>query len=499
MSTLQATPAPQPAGAPRPQPGDRMDPLGPTIVLLAIALGLAYLAAYTGADITKPTSPATLAIGGPALAACALIALRHPAITTVAAVGAMAFSGAAAARWSLPIEGVITILLAGLVLATGIAYAFVERARTFFVAPSAVVVGAFVLLCASQIPFAESTTVGTRAFMAGPAYLLLIIGLAYAPWEPETRWRVVKGLIGVALAAGIYALIQEVSGPSTAEVSHARRSSGVGGDLALFGSLPNRVELGSWCAIAVPFLTAMALAATGRWRAIAATALGLSVLALLGSQVRTALVAAGVGIGVVLALLVLARSFGIARLGTAVLAAGGLLVAGTIGYAVTVADTQEKSERFSRILDPGSDFSFQQRVQKWEQALDEINAEPLGQGLGTAGSTQRNYSRFLRLDNAFVDNSWLEVGIQLGYPGLLMLSAAALALLLGIGRASLATLDPRAAATGIGAAAALTAWLVNMMTGGTYESWGAVLLWLLLGLALAPFVGRSSDRPSTAA
>lgn len=498
MSTLQATPAPAPS-APGRAPEDRSDPVGPTIVLLGIALGLAYMAAYTGANITKPTSPATLAIGGPALAACALIAVRHPVLTTSVAVGVMAFSGALAARWSLPVEGPITLLLMGLVLSTGVAYAFGERSRVLFIAPGVMLVAAYLLLAASQIPFAESMTVGTRAFMAGPVFLMLVIGLAYAPWEPETRWRVVKSVVAISLAAGIYALIQEISGPSTAEISSARRSAGVGGDLALFGSLPNRVELGSWCAVAVPFLTAMALATTGRWRAIATAALALSVLALLGSQVRTALVAAGIGVAVVLALLVAARSFGIAKLGTAVLAAGGLLVAGAIGYAVTVADTQEKSERFSRILDPGSDFSFQQRVEKWEQALDEINSEPLGQGLGTAGTAQRNYSRFLRLDNAFVDNSWLEVGIQLGYPGLLMLGAAALALLLGIGRAAIATLSPQAAAVGIGATAALTAWIVNMMTGGTYESWGAVLLWLLLGLALAPFVGRSSERPSTAA
>jgi len=493
--------APTPAHvqrAPAPPRGAAVS-LAPGLLVLGGVAVVVAIAIAGPAELFDPLSEPTLTLAIPGVAVTTLLALRMPVAAMAAIAATAAFSGALGTNYEVPVETLNWFFVIGLIAATILSHALATRYQRFSLWPGLALLGGFVVLALSQIPFAESTEIGLRAFLAGPLYILIAFTVAYALWREETRWRVMQALIVISLLAGLYALYRQAVGPSAAEAAVARRSAGVGGELALFGSLPNRLQLGTWCAIAAPALLTLALATRGRWRLLSTIAFALTVVALLGSQVRTALLAALAGIALALILFQRTRSFGRVRMGAALVALVGLLIAGGIGYAVTVADSPDKTERFERILSPGSDFSFQRRMDKWDQALDEINAAPFGQGLGTAGSTQRRYSRYQRLDNFYIDNSYLEIGVQLGYPGLLLLVLGALLLLLTLARRSVFTSDPRAAALGVGASGALLAWLVEMMTGGTYEAWGALLLWILLGLGIGSLMSSRAGVASRAA
>ena len=170
------------------------------------------------------------------------------------------------------------------------------------------------------------------------------------------------------------------------------------------------------------------------------------------------------------------------------LALATLVVAGMMGFGLTVGGDAESTARFERIASPGDDYSFQQRVQKWDAALEDINAQPLGEGLGTTGIVQRQYSRVFRLDNRYIDNSYLQLGVQQGYPGWILLGLAVVLTGYMLLRSSLATDDRRLAALGVGAVASLLTYLIVLLTGDMLTSWAALLMWMLLGLAAGGFL-----------
>ncbi|MFL5906683.1 MAG: O-antigen ligase family protein [Solirubrobacterales bacterium] len=455
----------------------------------AAAIALAIYAGMPESDGVR-LSPVVFAL--PALAASIALALRRPLISMTLVFGLMGFSGTLAVNTPVPVRAAVWLLLVGLMASVAISYLVSIRSQRVAVWPGFIALGAYVLYTAALIPFAETPQIGARAFLAGPAFIVVFLVIAYARWGRSTRRRMVEAFILVAALAGAYTLFRLFVGPTAAEESIARRSAQVGGELALFGSLPNRVELGGFSAISAPVLFALALGLRGRWRLLSAAAFALMVVGLIGSQVRIALVAAVAGIVLVLLLFQLSRAFPTARSASIIMAVAGLLIAGSLGYALTIADSPTKVERFERILHPGSDYSFQQRVRKWSAAVDEINREPLGQGLGTAGMTERRYSQVLRLDNFYIDNSYLQLGIQFGYPGLILLGTGAVLMLWSLIRSSVLSSDRQLAALGIAASGALLTWLVDLLGGSNYESWGALLLWLFLGLVAGAFVSSAS-------
>lgn len=479
--TDTAPPPPRAAGA----------PLTLTLVGLAAALVVAgsFLAGVEGG-----TEISLVALAIPGAAGVVVLALRRPVAAVTLVFVLMAFSGTLEVNWGIPVRPLIWILLVALVAATLISYLVTVRTRPAAIWPGVMILLAFTLYAAAHIPFAESVGIGIRGFLYGPSFVLVFMAVAYARWSEETRWRIFKALIVVALITGAYALFRLFAGPTQAEESIPRLSAGIGGDLALFGSLPNRVYLGGFAAVLVPVLLTAALATRGRWQLASTAAFVLMVVALFGSQVRIALVAAMIGIAVVIVLFQASRAFSATKHGLAGLAVAGLLVTGALGYAVTIADSPVKQQRFERILDPGSDYSFNQRLRKWQAALDEVNREPFGQGLGTAGSTQRQFSQVLRLDNYYVDNSYLQLGIQLGYPGVLLFVTGSVLVFWLLAKSAVLTTSRRQAALGVAAAAALATWLVDLASGNNHELWGAVVLWLVLGLAVGAFVSGNSTR-----
>ena len=177
------------------------------------------------------------------------------------------------------------------------------------------------------------------------------------------------------------------------------------------------------------------------------------------------------------------------------LAIAGLAVFGMVGFATTIGTDQESTERFAKILAPGEDYSFQQRLAKWDLTLDGINKHPLGEGLGTTGDTQRIYSHTYRVDNVYIDNSLLQLGVQQGYPGWILFGLSVVLIGYTLVRSSLGAQDRRMSTLGIGAVAALASWMVILFgTGDMFSFWVAPLLWVLLGLGVGACATSTPSR-----
>ncbi len=441
-----------------------------------------------GADVWGQL--AQFIVGFPLLVASAFMASRRPEWNVGGAMLLMAFIGTLTTNQGIPakfIEGAIWLLVLGVLAAMVASRLNSGGASRVVIWPGVAALVAYLAFTVLQIPLAETTEIGVSAFLDGPAFILAFIALAYSAWSPEVRWRIAQAFVLVALAVGTYALFRLLTGPTAAELAVERKAGGIVGELALIGSFGSRQELSAWAAIAVPLLFAFALASRGRWRWLSGAALALILTAVLGSEVRTALVAAAVGIGFAAGLYHVARAFR-GEAVAALLAIVGLLAVGMVGFSLTVGGDSESQERFANILTPGEDKSFQSRVKKWDLTLDEINEHPLGEGLGTTGSTQRLYSDTIRLDNRYIDNSYLQLGVQQGYPGWILFGISALLIGYMLVRATVATLDRRLAVLGIGAAASLACWFVLLITGDMFTAWGALLLWMLLGLGVGGFV-----------
>jgi O-antigen ligase len=477
----------------------RKPSLGPVVgaAIAGAVLGTAVALGSRG----QGAQLALLVAGFPLLVASALLAARRPVWSATGMMLAMASAGALAVNGVIgraALESIIWLLLLGLFAAMVAGRLNADSyARPVIVWPGVVALGAYLAFTALQIPFAETLEIGVRAFMDGPVFILAFFALAYSRWDADTRRRIAQGFVIVAIAAGGYALWQLVAGPTSAEQQAPHNYGGEPGDLSLFGSFGSRQALGAWTAIAAPALFVLAVALRGRWRWLTAAALALTLIALLGSELRVALVATAAGIGVAIFLYQLARAFR----GEAVmvlLAVGGLAAAGIVGFAVILGSDTEQSERYERILTPEQDRSFQRRLAKWDITLAEINDNPLGQGLGTVGTTQRLYSREIRIDDIHIDNSYLQLGVQQGYPGWILFGLSVLLIGYRLVLGSVRTPERQSGMLGIAAAASLASWLVLLMAGENFSHWGALLLWLLLGLGVGGLVNprRRPARPA---
>jgi hypothetical protein len=475
-----------------PRASFRTRSLWPPLAALAAGLLVVVIAIRVPFGVDLMARLELVAIGIPVIAASALLAAKRPEWSVFALLVLAAFEGTLTAYAGSGIRELVWVALLGLLVASAAAYIAPDRSRVV-VWPGIVGLAAYALLSAAQIPFAETGAIGARAFAAGPALLAAFFAFAYAQWGIDQRWRIAQAAVAVMFLAGAYALFRLIVGPSATELTLYRPSADLAGELSLFGSFASRVELSAWSAVAIPWLFSLALAMRGRWRLLAAGGAVLMIVALIGSEVRTSLIGAAGGIVVVTVGFQLSRAFR-GRAGAALVATVAIAAAGMVGFALTVGSDSESSDRFARIFTPSRDLSFQQRLEKWDAALKRINEHPLGEGLGTTGTTQRLYSRTYRLDNRYIDNSYLQLGVQQGYPGWILLG-------LGLGltgymlaRSSLMTADPRRAAMGIGAVASLAACLVTLLTGDILTSVGVLLLWALLGLAAGGFVVAAPAR-----
>jgi hypothetical protein len=76
----------------------------------------------------------------------------------------------------------------------------------------------------------------------------------------------------------------------------------------------------------------------------------------------------------------------------------------------------------------------------------------------------------------------------------LLLVAGCLLVLWMLAKHAVLTASPRKATLAIAGAGALVTWLFDLVGGNNLELWGAVLLWLFLGLAVGSLIRSSPQR-----
>ncbi|HEV2059715.1 MAG TPA: O-antigen ligase family protein [Solirubrobacteraceae bacterium] len=301
---------------------------------------------------------------------------------------------------------------------------------------------------------------------------------------------VVNALVGVLLVIAAYAAFRAVAGPSETEraAAFARSTTALvpseGG--VIFrnsGSFSSAIGLASFLVPAGVLLFALGLAFV-RLRLAAWFGFALVLVALVGSYVRTSLVAVAGGVLCAAALLTFPSGLARRRKIALGLAAAPLLVVlialGALVPNAVSGGSQAVEDRAAGLLDPLSDPSLTTRIDRWRESLDEVQAHPLGTGLGTVGSaTQDSEGRV----QAFADNSYLKVLQEQGalgaLPFMLGVFGALIAIAARVTRRGMPLRGLGTAAVTSSAAFFLLAW-----TSEAIEQPGKVLAWLLLGVAL---------------
>jgi hypothetical protein len=483
METTQLQRAPAPVRT----DGQGRQPPGRAAALALGCFALLVVLAFAGA-------PAYL-LALPGLILGTMACLARPAAAVIGVLTLGAFIGTIIAFLGLPVDALSAFLLACLwIAAIGIHLSGSSTVR-LWLWPALLPLALYGLISVVQMLTSESLTYALADFRITVWYMLVVLLLALAPWEARTFRRVALGLVLVALAVGLYALYRYIAGPSPEEFEQAaqavqRVASSV--PVRFFGSFLSAIQLTSWCATAIPFLLAMAFLKAGWWRIAAIAAIGLCAFAVFASDVRTGLVAAIAGTAATMALFLASRAFATQRVGASFLAFIGAAAIGFGAYAVVVAGNETSADRFAKILTPTEDFAFQERLTRWDAALDVVEREPLGHGLGTQGFVGQSENPDGQTGPFNLDSAYLKVGIQQGYLVMLLFAAAQLALLAGLAHRSVLARCRWPAALGIGACGALVAQMILYFNGIYSEGVTALSAWIVVGIGVAQFT--SPDR-----
>jgi hypothetical protein len=458
-----------------------------TIAFVSLAgIGLILVLRQFGAPLATIAVPSAL-LG-------AMLCLAKPAATASIVVILTGFIGTVIAHTGIPAESLAQSLLVCIWIAVLFMYATGRARGRLWIWPGLALAALYVVVTAVGIVAAGDTGAAFDGFKIAAWYMAAFVLFAIAPWPTETLRRIVRGVVVIALAVGAYAVFRKIAGSSAEELALARRATAVRAseEIRFFGSFLGPQQLSAWGAVAIPFLIGLALHWRGRWRAVAALAAGLCVFAVIASDIRTGMVGAIAGIVAVLLLYQLSQSFKGPRLAVGLAAAVALVAVAGAGYSTTLAENSSSEDRIQKLLTPGDDFAYQQRKARWELAIQDINQKPLGYGLGTVGSVLTEHPANLA-GPVNLDSSYLKIGLEQGYPILLLFLVGCLALLAGIARRAIATRDSWRAALGIAACGTLVTQLI-LYYGSTYiEGIPALFAWILVGLGAAPFTFVAED------
>jgi hypothetical protein len=437
----------------------------PTLALIRPLAGSValFLAAYLLWDLVDPS----YAIIVPALVFAGLAAYRWPAATMVGAFGFDSAYGSLKAFLGLPANGLATTALTSLLVATVGGFVFGKRNRAAIIWPAVVAIGLYLFLMLIMVPFSPDSGPAFKVVRTSGLYLLAPLLIAYGPWPRGTHERVRVAAIVAVLLAASYATLRWGIGASSKEKGQVTSSAfnSIGTQSKVQGSFPSGVELGLWTAMVMPFALGCMLTLRGRMRIVAAVALPLCAIGLLGSRLRIGLVAAIAGCaGVLLAM-----------------ASGSVAL-----FPTVIGHDPETVKRYSNILSPSTDYSYQGRLAKWEQALVDIRGHPFGHGLGTVGPESTS-QRFLSNTNISLDSSYLRIAFEQGLLVMGIYGAAALLLLGGLVRRGVWSPERSRAGPAIAAAGTLVAMLVLMFADVVTTVPATLPAWIIIGLGVAPF------------
>lgn len=449
--------------------------------------GAVLLAAGTAAAIRTQPAVAAVAV---VLPVSALVCRKWP---YAAFTALFVLSGG---FWSiqvftgLPVPASADLVLGGLWLAT--LYAFLstgERGAGVRLWPGTVAAVALAGLSLATVFVSDDLVDALYTFRVSYWYMLAAVLVAYAPLPARALWLLTRIALVTAVAVSAYAVLRWAVGPSATESRFARSADvrpfeTVGGGLRLIGSMGTGHVLASWMAAMTPFCVALATGLRGPWRFVASAAAALCAVALMGTSVRAGIVAAGLGVALVLALAIAGaerrRERVAAALLTAVVAIGGA----TVIVGIEAGSRDGRSTRLAGLLHPREDASVRGRQQKWADVFEDIHPHPLGQGLGTSGLAHLRFGRYRTISSASIDSTYLKIALEQGLAVMVCFIAVLLLLLAGLSRAALARSGGLGATVATGAAGALLAFGVEMIFDVYFEGIAALGIWLVIGLGL---------------
>jgi hypothetical protein len=464
-----------------PAPGGTRDP----VRTLVPALALAAVAVLAAAVLTG--QPPKVAVAIPAAALGAIACSRWPAVAVVAVFLLGATTNVLESTTPIPNRVVADFLLVGLWLGVVLTYMSGRAERSFWLWPPLILPVFYLALTAIEALFVTPLGDGVTAYRASAWYLAAALLVAVAPWSRDVHRRIARGAALVALAIGAYCLYRYIAGPGPSELAAAVAAKpGLrGAEPQFFGSFLSANQLAGWAATMIPFLLIMTLHWRGRWRLVSLAAIGLLALALFESDVRTGIVAAAVGVVVVIVLYLLAPAFP----GRIAAGLAGLAIVAAVavaGYGLTVADDSARSERFSGIFNPGEDRAYTDRERNWEQALDEMAENPWGSGLGSLPEASGLDRQVLTTgDVPILDSSYLKVGLEQGFLVMVLFIGGLALLLAALALRGIRVRDRQSAALMIGACGALAPTLVLFYAGLYSSGLPIVAAWLVIGLGIS--------------
>jgi hypothetical protein len=437
----------------------------------------------------------------PAVLGTAVLCARRPAGAIALVLLLSGSFGSLQAFGVLSPGPLVDLLLAGLWVSVLVSHLIKERDRPWWIWPGIALAVLYILITFFEISTATTVDVGMRSFRFSTWYMLALPLIALAGWSLNTYIRISRALIAVALLVGAYAVLRLVIGPASSEEAFALQGAGsfnlVDDKLALIGSFPGRHSLAFWAVCATPFCLAAALTQQRGWKLAAAAAAGLCVAAVLGTEVRAALPALVAGAATVVLLYQLS---GTPRGGTTARTVAATMIAVTLGAGLFSMVVGESSSRYEAIFNPSGDVSYEHRITKWRQAVEDIDDAPFGKGLGTAGLVQElKQGPFVTQGTYGIDSSYLKIAYEQGFPLLILFIVAMLILLVGLARRLLKVEDELVRGIAIGGAGTLVAALSMFVTAVYIENLPVLTVWVAVGTgigAISAARAESTDRPA---
>lgn len=434
------------------------------------------------------------ALALPAIAICTWIAMRRPALMLVGFIFLSAFAGTLNAYLPIiPVHRLVDGVIVGMVCATLLQYVSPRRESAARIWPGAVMLAAWVAYSFFAIAYSETVSLGLAAFRTQFLFPVMFLAVGYRQWPRDTRIRILKGIVAVALLVGVYAVFRKVTGASSAELARLSSYDVVNKEAATVGGFENRQELAGWVAVTIPLCLSLAVAMHGRWRVLAGSAAMLCVFAMFASQTR--IVVPGLALGVLIAGALLLGSRASAGRRTLIcLAVIGAVATGVVGYMILIGGSAADSARYTRLLTPSQDPSGYAHIEKWKVTVSQLQGHPFGFGVGAAGTKSQVMGRFVNADTFDIDNSYLQIAYQEGFIVLGFFIVAILAIFYGLAKGALILRDRIDAMVAVAACAGLAAWMVAMISAVFIERWCTFMVFTIAGLAAAPLLtGRQPN------
>jgi hypothetical protein len=308
--------------------------------------------------------------------------------------------------------------------------------------------------------------------------------------DSASRERLLKGMLGVGIAIGVYGLMQYFE----VITFYAQGQAGLREGVRFTSSGKGQIQ-GGLFAFPVCVLIGFAALTSGTVRSAAGrialfALVGLNAIGLLLTYERTFWLATMLALG-----FIAVRSGFAQRLRAVALVVGLVAVLAPVLSTVAPGALAAASERFLSLNQYSSDNSVRYRLQEGRHVVDKIEAHPaIGSGLGDEIFYGLPWLRSAPSSEPFAHNGYLWLFWKLGIPAAMLLLAV---LAWAIAAKPPPAIDPLHRAVRLGAQAAL---LVMAVVSITFPSFSALNITavggVLLALCLAP-AGTRTDSPAT--